>query len=291
MTQRPINIENFFHDTGNGQIFCTLIVPANLTEECVIYFSPLFEERMWSQRIAFNFAQDLVAIGQYSVLLFDYYGYGESSGNSEDFTLDRCRRDIGSLLAMLQKKGFRRFVFWGIRTGCPVALSSMSSSPIVSSAFFWAPVFNLHEFIYDSLRAAIAGQYTLFKQIVAKRDTILEELATIGHCSRDGYILNHIEGYRFGNTFYQETALHNSIFNPGQISPPVLIVEVTAKNTGKKTAPQTKDIEKSSNTNQNIEIKRIAERQFWLIGRDYSQRAGGLYEVTTEWLNQIVKKL
>jgi pimeloyl-ACP methyl ester carboxylesterase len=287
-SSNPINIENFFHDTGNGRIFCTLIAPANLTEECVIYFSPLFEERMWSQRIAFNFVRDLVAKGQYSVLLFDYYGYGESSGNSEDFTLDRCRRDIESLLAMLQKKGFRRFVFWGIRTGCAVALSSMPSNPIVSSAFFWAPVFNLHDFIYDSLRATITAQYMLFKQVVAKRDTILEELASIGHCSRDGYTLNQIEGYRFGNTFYQETILHKSSFEPGHISIPVLIIEVAANNTGKgpPVPPQNKDERKPLQENQNIEIKRVIERQFWLIGRDYSQRADSLYKITTEWLNR-----
>jgi pimeloyl-ACP methyl ester carboxylesterase len=287
MTQQPINIENFFRNNGNSHIFCTLVAPANTTEECVIYFSPLFEERMWSHRVAFNFARDLAASGRYSVLLFDYFGYGESSGNSEDFTLDGCRRDVESIISMLQQKGFKRFLFWGIRTGCAIALSSMPTDPIISSAFFWAPVFRLHEFIYDSLRATMAGQYMLFKQVKAKRDTILEELSNIGHCSRDGYILNHVDGYRFGNTFYQETIFLNNTLDLNQVHFPLLLIEVAANNNGKQPSDQGQGAKAFSNGNHNIQINRIFERHFWLIGPDYSQRANSLYEDTLIWLDLI----
>lgn len=283
-SNNQINIENFFHDIGNGRIFCTLVAPVNPTEECIIYFSPLFEERMWSQRVAFNFARDMAASGRYSVFLFDYFGYGESSGNSEDFTLAGCHRNIESLITMLQQKGFKRFLFWGIRTGCAVALFSIPSDSITSSAFFWAPVFGLREFIYDSLRASIAGQYMLFKHISAKRDTILEELTSKGHCSRDGYILNNIEGYRVGNAFYQETIVHKDAFDPGRLSFPVLIAEIASRTNGQ---PRSTQRESAQAFPKNIVVKKIVERQFWLIGNDYSQRANGFYEPTIEWLDQL----
>jgi len=286
-TEQPY-VQNFFHDTGAGRIFCTLIGSPDVSEECVIYFAPLFEERMWAHRIAYNFALDLAADKQRAVLMFDYYGYGESDGDAEDFTLARCRATVESLLALLRKRGMSRFSCWGIRTGCAVALASLPSGISLSGAFFWAPVFNLQEYVFDSLRATIAAQYMIFNKSLVTRDIILEELVKTGKCVREGYVLNYIEGYRFGDLFYKEVLSMG--LEPGLdlIECPVLLAEVVnpaaTRGTSSEKAPHEG---KAAADTTKVSCMRVAERKFWIIGRDYCQRADALCNATHGWLESI----
>ena len=284
MDSKQLNIENFFHDTGNGRIFCTLIGPRCATNTCLIYFSPLFEERMWSQRIAFNFAQDLAAQGKYTVLIFDYYGYGESEGEAEEFTLARCRQDVENLLSVLRKKGFSRFAIWGIHTGCAVALSSIPLSLNLSSIVLWEPVFGLKKYIYDGLRATITTESTMFKQVLATRDTIIEELLTIGKCVREGYQLNCLDGYRFGRDFYKETLNLKYGQELNILNCPSLLINIhTSQSINiKKVANGSDNIE--SQQNVNLQCIQVIYRKFWLIGRDYSVRAEPFFKSSLDWL-------
>ncbi len=281
-------VQNFFHDTGAGRIFCTLIGSADSAQECVIYFSPLFEERMWAQRIAYNFAIDLAADEKRAVLMFDYYGYGESDGDAEDFTLAQCRVAVESLLALLRKRGMSRFACWGIRTGCAVALASLPPGISLSSAYFWAPVFNLQEYVFDSLRATIAAQYMIFNKSLVTRDIILEELVKTGKCVREGYVLNYIEGYRFGDLFYKEVLSMGHDPGLDLIECPVLLAEVVnpaaMRGTKSENAPHAG---KATVDNTKVSCMRVAERKFWVIGRDYCQRADALYNATHGWLESI----
>lgn len=283
----PVDIESFFHDTGNGRIFCTLIGTPGPAKECVVYFSPLFEERMWSQRIAFNFARELAARGNHAVLMFDYHGYGESDGESEDFTLAGCRDDLESLFVLMGTRGFSRFSWWGIRSGCAVALASMPANTPVTAAILWAPVLGLKTYLYDSLRATIAAQYMIFNKSVVTRDIILEELAATGQCSREGYLLNYIEGYRFGKIFYQETQALEHIQDLSLLTFPSLVLELLRPGSKNgKTDMKPTGVHGASQTNQNISHLQITEKQFWIIGKDYSQSAEALYSATIAWLDE-----
>ena len=281
MKTKHLNIENFFHDTGNGRIFCTLIGPTIATNTCLIYFSPLFEERMWSQRIAFNFAQDLAAQGKYTVLIFDYYGYGESEGEAEEFTLARCRKDVESLISVLQQKGFSHFAFWGIHTGCAVALSSISLDRKISSIVLWAPVFNLKDYIYDGLRATIATESAMFKQVLATRNTILEELMTLDKCVREGYQFNYLDGYRFGRDFYQETINIDYDQELKKVNFPTLLINI---DTLQSINVKNRVIDIELQQKNNLKYIQVNFRKFWLIGRDYSQRAEPFFKASIEWL-------
>ena len=280
-----VDVESLFVDSEEGRVFCTLVTPAKPSEECLIYFSPLFEERMWCQRVAFNFAREVAGAGT-AVAMFDYYGYGESDGTAEEFSLQRVRRDVRRLLDALETRGYVRFTFWAIRTGGPVAVASMPARHPVQSCIFWAPVVNLADYIYDGLRAAMSTQLLMFKQVVAKRDAILEELMSSGTCVRDGYALNNIEGYRFSRSFYKEVRAAGAV-DLGATSVQTLVVDVTRPGTPPDKAP-TPASNATSDSSPDLQVVRVCERPFWIIGRDYSTTAQNVYAVTTEWLRRNV---
>jgi hypothetical protein len=282
-----INIQNFFHDTKMGRIFCTLIGSSDFSNECIIYFSPIFEERMWCHRIAFNFARDLAYRYGCNVLMFDYHGYGESDGDPEDFSLEHCSFDVKELITLMEQKGFSRFTWWGIRTGCSIALSMMPSCEKINNAILWDPVLDLKQYIYDSLRSTVAGQFMLFKKAIVKRDTILDELNKSGQCKREGYILNFVEGYRFGREFYNEAIKLDFKSTLKQLDFPTLLLETLPGDVKSLTLEKGfEEGKKEYFENPYIHYSKISERKFWIIDRSYSQSAEALYQTTLEWLDE-----
>ena len=280
-----VSVENHFLETAKGRIFCTLISPRQPTRQCVVYFSPLFEERMWCQRIAFNFARLLAARGSRAVLVFDYYGYGESEGVCEEFSLAGCRDAVRSIAFFLEGRGYSLLTAWGIRTGCAVALSVVPTQPGIVGSIFWAPVLGLTDYINDSLRASMASQILMFKRVVAARDSILSELLLEGKCVREGYVLNHIEGYRFSAEFYNELQSGAGRGTWDALAHPALVVEVPdSKAVGRKPTSNSHQGLVERPDHPLLSVRTVSERPFWLIGPDYSQTSEGIYEVTTEWI-------
>lgn len=275
-------IEAFYLTIGKKQIFCTLIRPIILSSECIIYFAPLFEEKMWAHRVAFNFAKELVQKHNKSVLMFDYYGYGESDGDSEQFTISETLKDVEAIIERMNEKGFQKYILWGVRTGSAVAINSVPVSNKISKVFHWAPIFDLHDYLEKNLRGSIAGQYMLFKKTVAKREEIINDLLQHGKCERDGYVLNFVDSYRFGREFYQETIQFKKRMNTEKNTLPTLMILVYKD----EASLVRKKISNSQSEQRSETIKRIhtVEREFWQIGIKYSQRASALYNLTHEWL-------
>lgn len=278
-------IRNFFMKSGDRHIFCSMIGEPRDSKVCMLIFLPLFEERMWSQRVAFNFALKIAENGN-PVLMWDYYGYGESDGDSEDFTLHDCCKDTRIIIEYLKSEyRFSSFNFLGIRTGCGIACHVLSQDATdVEGAVFWAPVIDLKNFIFNALRSTITTQSFVFKKIVANRDIILSELMQIGNCSRGGYILNHIDGYRIGKKFYEEILYSSVIGLPNEEDISKLYLDVLPK--GKEALlKKIKDEQEEKlmgipNTSYVIET----DKEFWVNSMNYDQTSEKLYSITMEWL-------
>jgi hypothetical protein len=126
----------------------------------------------------------------------------------------------------------------------------------------------------------------MFKKVVAKREIILAELVQYGQCCRDGNVLNHVDGYRFGGLFYQEILNLNHGKDLSYLAFPTLVVEVIPPRAEKgKLMAKTESTGEAAPAHQNLQYRQVPEREFWLIGRDYSQRAESVYRPTLEWLD------
>lgn len=281
-------INSHYYTISGKKIFCTLIGDLSANKECTIYFAPLFEERMWSQRIAFNFACSLWEHTGQPVIFYDYYGYGESDGDSEDFTVERCMNDFKMLMAILEDEyKVEKISLWGIRTGCLLALMSSKNNNNINSLCLWFPVLNIKDYIYRELRGAISFQTSIFKKVILNRKVILSELIEKGKSECQGYLMNNIEGYLFGRIFYEEALKIDNNFLENINNRPLLILDTIqpSKNRGEG---QSKDSKYSSYIeNENITIREIKVNPFWQYSRDYTQRLDDIFKITIDWNRNI----
>ncbi len=280
-------IKSFFLNSGERKIFCNIFGTQQRTQTCILIFLPLFEERMWCQRIAFNFACQLAKNGTLAVM-WDYYGYGESDGDSENFTLHGCHVDTLRIMEHLNSEyGISVFNLLGIRTGCGVVCHMIEQGlPDVSSLTLWAPIIDLKGFLFNALRSTISTQSYVFKRIVANRNTIIEELVKFGECSRGGYVLNHIDGYRIGKQFYQEVISTDHINLPKNDSISILYLQIVSPSKKNFLEKIKSEQEKSMEGCLNVSYEIISDREFWINSRDYSQTSERVYAMTMEWIRK-----
>jgi hypothetical protein len=276
------NINGNYFETQNVKLYYLVVGTLDGCSECLLYLSPFFEERLWVQRVAFIFAKEYNKITGNPVVMMDYYGYGESDGDTEDFSLEGAKEHILMLMNYLQINfNIARFALWGARGGCLLATMLEKSISQFSSMLLWAPVLDLKEFIYKQLRSTVASQGTIFKKVKATRNEILDELIAHGKCDRDGYLLNHVEGYRIGKRFWMEISA-NETLNVNDLRNskiPFLVIDIISE----------KDAEKMNDfsTNKSKEIVRfekVIENKFWLENLDYSQSSKKAFELSIAWL-------
>jgi len=278
-------IKNFYREEGKDRLFCTLIGDPTGCDECIVYFAPLFEERMWTQRIAFNFSCDVWKECRIPTFVFDYYGYGESDGDAEDFTLSRCRRDFLEHVAFLrQTYGTKRITLWGVRTGCVVALSCLSDQVPVSSQILWTPVVDLKTYVEEELRAVLSYQTSVFKKILATRKVILEELLDQGHSTHEGYILNNLDGYRFGKAFYQEVSEMTAKQVLGEVRSPSLILNGISEKRNKPFCKEQDLLQELQDKHKDISVQDVTIHSYWAYTLNYTQRLEPLFSLTLDWL-------
>lgn len=285
-------IDSFFFTTKRGRLFVTAFGELTGASECLVYLAPLFEERMWAQRVAFNFAQIYWKEFGLPILFVDYYGYGESDGDTEDFSLSGFLSDLEELLEFVKdERRVQAFNLWGIRTGSALAIQLCQHVADVKSLMLWAPELDLKKHVYDQLRFTIVAHGVLFKSEKAEseptekmtRDIILKELLEIGRCERGGKVLNNVDGYRVGQAFWKEIVdgQNPNVENVSSGIPVLSLKVAVPKRSGKPPAMTNEE-----DRNGNVLAKTIATRAFWKEGLDYSQTVEELYSASLDWIRE-----
>jgi exosortase A-associated hydrolase 1/exosortase A-associated hydrolase 2 len=105
-------------------------------------------------------ARALAASG-YVVVVPDWCGTGDSQGGFGDADWETWRQDAGSLLDWVLEQGAGTIDFWGVRTGCLLALEMLSVHgdrlrDRVGRLVFWQPVLDGEKFITRFLRMKVA---------------------------------------------------------------------------------------------------------------------------------------
>lgn len=156
MIVRP-DAERPFFFGADRSLFGIYHPPAARATQAALLCPPLGQDHIRSHRLYRQLANALAAAGM-PALRFDFFGSGDSAGDSVDIRWDRCLADIAAAAAELrQLSGCNRIALFGARLGGSIAIAAAGSvepSRIVT----WDPVLNGADYVtrldalQDSLR-------------------------------------------------------------------------------------------------------------------------------------------
>ena len=129
----------FFGRSG-ARLYGCLHQAADPSPHHAVIAQPVLHEYMGSHRTLVQLATRL-ALSNINAFRFDFYGVGDSAGESGDGTLDRWQQDVASASAELSCEDGRASIV-GLRLGATVALlkQTRGDSPEVPSLVLWDPI-------------------------------------------------------------------------------------------------------------------------------------------------------
>lgn len=126
------------------------------TRKGVLLCPPLGQDQIRCHRLYRQLAQALVNEGV-AVLRFDYYGTGDSAGDSADVDWERCIADTVAAAAELRKRsGIDQIFAFGARLGGSIALASAAQARF-AGVVAWDPVLDGRAYVeqLDALQSAL----------------------------------------------------------------------------------------------------------------------------------------
>ena len=130
-----------------------------------VFCSPLFEEKVFTQRVYRNFAGTLAGLG-HRVLRFDYEGDGDSEGDTAETGTAELIEDIMAACQFVRDAGSIRSVgLFGLRFGGTLALLAATQTG-AAQALAWCPITDGKTYFRDLLRFNLTTQLAAFHRIV-----------------------------------------------------------------------------------------------------------------------------
>ena len=127
-----------------------------LARKAVLLCPPLGQDQIRCHRLYRQLAQALVGEGV-AVLRFDYYGTGDSAGDSAEVDWARCVADTATAAAELRaRSGIDQVFAFGARLGASIALASAAQARF-AGVVAWDPVLDGHAYVeqLDALQSAL----------------------------------------------------------------------------------------------------------------------------------------
>lgn len=132
----------------------------------VVLCYPMGREYLLAHRSFRQLATQLSQAG-FPVLRFDFYGCGDSHGNSEEGNLGRWMNDLSAAVTEMRKRsGARRICLLGLRLGATLAINVGAErhdidcmvlwNPVVSGTSFLQEMQTLHSSVLKHLQAPIS---------------------------------------------------------------------------------------------------------------------------------------
>jgi pimeloyl-ACP methyl ester carboxylesterase len=126
----------------------------------------------------------LLAGGRRHVMRFDYFGTGDSMGDSQDVSLSGCEKDIETAIEELRDtSGATRVVLVGLRLGATLAARvAARNKKTVEALILWDPVVSGPEYIEEllgSTQSAVAGTEVREVRGFPLTNTFADELRAI----------------------------------------------------------------------------------------------------------------
>ena len=142
---------------AGGQRFC-VFHPAQTDQPrgAILYVHPFAEEMNKSRRMVAMQSRALAAAG-YSVLQMDLLGCGDSSGELRDASWADWLSDLQQAALWLRHHCDAPFWWWGLRSGCLLAVAAAKAMNAPAQFVFWQPTPSGKTVLQQFLRLKVAA--------------------------------------------------------------------------------------------------------------------------------------
>jgi hypothetical protein len=262
-----------------------LTLPAADSQPSLVAFicPPIFEEHSRSYAVLREFARQLSDHG-IGAFRFDYVGIGESYSDPDTFSMSSAIADISFLASWLKERfPAAKVVPIGVRVGCRLMLDALASeiragSSSIATPILWDPVLDVRNYILGELRSTIAGAMVIYRAAVASREDIVRETLSSGFCERDGFRLNHIDGYSVTRELLREIEVGES--DAWSFSEPMFVLATVGTGNGER---QRKQLASSL---PGMRFYPVQGTSYWNQPPIYSQTREHLFGATQQCLEQ-----
>lgn len=172
-----------------GQRFCIYHPAQTETPKgALLYVHPFAEEMNKSRRMVAMQSRTLAAAG-YSVLQIDLLGCGDSSGELSNATWADWLADLQQAAFWLQNQNNAPLWWWGLRSGCLLAVAATKTMDSPQRFVFWQPTPSGKTVLQQFLRLKVAAdlQSGQSKQVM---ETLRSQLAAGEAVEVAGYELS-----------------------------------------------------------------------------------------------------
>lgn len=236
-----------------------------------VFCHPFGEEKLWSHRAMVSFARRLAARGHH-VFRFDYYGNGDSSGEFEESSLTTARRDLETAIAWIRDRtGSASVSLLGLRLGATIAAVAAESLP-VDRLVLWAPILDGGRYVQEMLRANLATQLAVHKEIRQDREQLVAHMKSGGSVSVDGYLMSQ--------WMFEDLSATRLTAEPKHHAGPCLVLQVD-----RPQAPAAPALEALAASYPQGTFGLVREEQFWKEIAQFYQVATNLTDETLRWLD------
>ena len=262
----------FFVNKSGHKLFGVLFTPDGESKaKGVIICQPIADERCRAKRILVNQARLLCHNGCH-VLIFDYFGEGDSEGNFEETSQTTRVSDICDGIQFLKEaSGVTDIGILGLRMGASLALLALQQINL-SFCVLWEPVIDGYAYMQNWLRINLAAQLVYYKEIKYNRKALEDQLLKGARIENEGYIIT--------KDFFTSFAQIN-LLNIKFPRIPTLIMEINLSS--KDTSQQIKNILQENN-NDNCSYLLIKESKFWESLRIYNPKPVELLNSTSNFI-------
>ena len=143
-----------YFGTSEKPLFGAYYLPqANLTRSTgVVLCYPMGQEYMWMHR-AYRQLATLFTRAGFHVLRFDYYGCGDSGGNSDEGDIAQWLDNISTAIEeMKDSSGVTKVTLVGFRLGATLSVLAGEDRNDVDGLVLWDPVVNGNDYIQELVK-------------------------------------------------------------------------------------------------------------------------------------------
>jgi len=263
----------FFFPGKNYQLFGVLHQPKqNNINKGYVFCHPFGEEKLWAHRVYVNFARELSSKG-YTVLRFDYMGYGDSDGTFEKTTVDNHINDIHNAIQEIQRQSqeLESVGLLGLRFGATLACVAGSANNSIDNLILWDPVVDCNRYMQDLIRINLTTQMAVYGKIIKSREDLIQTLM------ENGFI--NIDGYDLSGVLYEGIAQLDLTDSIKALEKKSLIAQI-----GRPNQKIRKEYAEIIENNDNLKISLVNEEPFWREIKKFYSIAPNLFSNTFEWL-------